>query len=91
MQSKKKNMEQTTVNKVAELYKRKFDLLGELEQLINVEDYEFYIGKCLTGLQPKTIFGYEFVSSSFLAEIKKLTEAHIKQQIEEIDKELEEL
>ena len=31
------------------------------------------------------------VSDSFLAEIKKLTEVHLQQRIEEIDKELNEL
>jgi len=86
-------MEATTVNKIAELYKIKSDLLGELSHLVNIEEYSFAICRAYKGgfLSSGSYVRYTSVSSSFLAEIKKLTEAHIKQQIEEIDKELEEL
>lgn len=84
-------MEQTTVNKVAELYKRKSDLLKELSELVD-DKYTFEIGRSMKGLfNLNGASKYSTVSSSFLAEIKKLTEVHIKQQIEEIDKELKEL
>jgi len=85
-------MEATTVNKVAELYKRKSDLLGTLSDLVS-EEYTFEIGRRSKNIYCG-IYGittYRTLSSSFLAEIKKLTEAHINQQIEEIDKELNEL
>jgi hypothetical protein len=86
-------MEQTTVNRVAELYKRKSELFEELSDVIDEDLYNFTICRGYKGGSIGTIsyMRYKTLSSSFLAEIKKLTEAHINQQIEEIDKELEEL
>lgn len=85
-------MEQTTIQRVAELYKKKSSLLSELSDLTNEEEYNFEIGRTRRGsFNQYGANRYSTVSSSFIAEIKKLTEAHIKQQIEEIDKELEAL
>ncbi len=85
-------MEQSVVNKVSGLYKKKSELLDELSILVDDENnlftlshYDKTVGNIYGG------FRYKTVSDSFVAEIKKLTEAHIKQQIEEVDNELKEL
>lgn len=82
-------MEQSKQEKVVELYKEKSNLCSDLSKL-NDENYQFIIGydTCMFIYGAITI---NSISKSFLAEIKKLTEEHIKQRIEEIDKELKEL
>ncbi len=79
-------MEEKTVNRVAELYKEKSKLLDELSKLVNVEKCSFKIGFNYKSIHAMAgISTYNSVSKSFLAEIKKLTENHIKLRIEEID------
>lgn len=80
-------MTETTVNRVAELYKEKSELFNTLSKLESV-------GLLLCGNERGHMGGYfelEGISKLFLAEIKKLTENHIKLRIEEIDNELEKL
>jgi len=86
-------METTTVERVAELYEKSTNLLQELSYLTGCEKFDFGICRRYRDgfITNNGFLGYSSLSSPFLAEIKKLTEAHIKQQIEEIDKELEEL
>jgi len=82
-------MEQSKQEKVVELYKEKSMLYDDLN-VLNTKDYNFLIGYKV----PMSIYGCSKLSSvcySFRAEIKKLTELHIKQRIEEIDEELEKL
>lgn len=85
-------MTETTVNRVAELYKEKSKLLEELATLTDSEKYNFKIGYNIKGLfNMYGVNSFNTLSQSFLAEIKNLTENHIKQRIEEIDNELKEL
>lgn len=85
-------MTETTVNRVAELYKQKSELLAELSILTDSEKYSFNIGYNVKDtFNMYGVSSYNSVSQSFLAEIKKLTENHIKLRIEEIDEELENL
>lgn len=42
-------MEQTTIQRVAELYKKKSSLLNELSDLTNEEEYNFEIGRTRRG------------------------------------------
>lgn len=85
------NMTEEVVNKVAELYKLKAKLYNELSNFKNNE-FTFEIGHSRKGMF--SIYGatrYTTITSEFLQEIKSKTEEHIKQQISEIDKQLEEL
>ena len=84
-------MTETTVNRVAELYKEKSELFNELSTILNTNN-SFIIGynikffyNVIETIELNTL------SKSFLAEIKKLTEEHIKNRIEEINKELKDL
>ena len=82
-------MTETTVNRVAELYKEKSNLLAELSILTDNEKYCFELSYGGIGfLNIGRNIELKSVSQSFLAEIKKLTENHIKLRIEEIDNEL---
>ena len=86
-------MTETTVNRVAELYKEKSELLDELSTLLG-ENKNFIIGysyKKSLAMHGSFNFSFSTISQSFLAEIKKLTEVHIKNRIEEIDIELKDL
>lgn len=88
-------MEAETVNKVAKLYKDKSELLEELSNLTDGEGKSFsicYRHKGLfTSCSGGSYLSYNRLSKSFLAEIKELTVKHIKEQINNIDKELEQL
>ena len=85
-------MTETTVNRVAELYKEKSNLLNELSILTDSEKYSFKIGYNVKDtFNMYGVSSYNTPSQPFLAEIKKLTGNHIKQRIEEIDNELKEL
>lgn len=81
-------MKEKTVNKVAELYKEKSELLGELSDLTNSDEYSFEVCRTHRG-SFHGYYPYNTLSNSFLAEIKELTVNHIKQQIEDLNKELE--
>ena len=84
-------MTETTVNRVAELYKEKSNLFNELSILLD-EKKSFIIGYNYKGsFNMYGSFIFNTLSQSFLAEIKKLTEEHIKNRIEEIDRELKDL
>jgi hypothetical protein len=85
-------MTETTVNRVAELYKEKSKLLDELSTLTDGEKYSFKIGYNNEGtFNMYGVIPYNSISQLFLAEIKKLTENHLKLRIEEIDEELKNL
>ena len=84
-------MTETTVNRVAELYKKKSDLFRELSILLD-ENNIFRLGYDIkNSISIYGISDFRTLSQSFLAEIKKLTEDRIKNRIEEIDKELKDL
>lgn len=85
-------MIEQTVNKVAELYKEKSDLYSELSDILNNENKKFIIGYVNTSsFAIGGSYSFRKISPSFLAEIRVLTENHIKQRIEEIDEELKSL
>ena len=80
-------MEKSKQERVVELYKEKSKLYDDLS---NISQYTFIVGYNV----PMSMYGSSkltSVSDPFLAEIKKLTEVHLQQRIEEIDKELNEL
>lgn len=84
-------MTEETVNKVAELYKKKGQLFEELSRLKDGE-YLFEIGYGTKGLfSHYGAIKFKTLSPEFLREIKLKTEEHIQQQIQEIDKQLEEM
>ena len=85
-------MTETTVNKVVELYKKKSELSEELSNVLNEKsNFKFVYEKVSLFTDNIVNVGFNTLSKSFLAEIKKLTEEHIKNRIEEIDKELKDL
>jgi len=85
-------MTQETINKVAELYKKKSQLFEELS-ILKKEEYSFEIGYLVKdyALSHYGATKYSTLTPEFLREIKLKTEEHIQQQIQEIDKQLEEL
>ena len=85
-------MTETTVNRVAELFRKKSQLFEELSNVLDDKN-NFSIVYERFGIftNNKVSVGFNTLSQSFLAEIKKLTEEHIKNRIEEIDKELKDL
>ena len=85
-------MTETTVNRVVGLYKEKSELYDELSNVLD-EKSNFKIVYERVGLFTGNIVnvGFNTISKYFLAEIKKLTEEHIKNRIKEIDKELKDL
>jgi hypothetical protein len=84
-------METEIVNRVVELYKEKSKLFEELGNLTNTEDYRFNITYSAKTFYYVGNINYKSISESFLAEIKELTIKYIKEQIDNIDKELEQL
>lgn len=85
-------MTETTVNKVVELYKKKSELSEELSNVLNEKsNFKFVYEKVSLFTDNIVNVGFNTLSKSFLSEIKKLTEEHIKNRIEEIDKELKDL
>lgn len=84
-------MNTETVNKVAQLYEQKSKLCEELAYLSD-DNFSFGLGR-----QRKAEFniygasGYNTPTDEFLAHIKLKTIEHIKEQIKEIDKQLEQL
>lgn len=84
-------MIEEVVNRVAELYKNKSDLLNELS-ILHDNSNNFKIGyDSKNYLSTYGIFSFKNISESFLEEIKTLTKNHIQQRINEIDNELSEL
>jgi len=84
-------MNTETVNKVAQLYERKAVLFSELSYLTD-DNFSFGLGKQRKGeFSQYGASSYNTPTDEFLAEIKLKTIEHIKEQIEEIDKQLEEL
>jgi hypothetical protein len=79
------------VNKVAQLYEQKSKLCSELSYLVD-DNFSFGLGR-----QRKDVFNqygasaYDTPTIEFLAEIKLKTIEHIKEQIQSIDKQLEQL
>lgn len=76
-------MEKSKQLKVIELYDEKLKVERDL---IKISKHDIKFGYDVNGFSR-----FSSVSNSFLAEIKKLTEVHLQQRIEEIDKELNEL